>query len=448
MRFAQFRRRRRALLGGGGSAPDTTPSATTSTFVASAYANDADGSTATTLTGTARNAASEVLEDKSWTLTLKNNARVSAAESLVLVAGAEVAPNTNVTVQLVIEDEDGLPFVTAFPVTAIVPSSTGTGNTFGTVTATATPGTYEVSFQSSVSEAKTISVTVAGLLVTDTAAVTVTGASGIVFESDWSYGTGTQDDDALIVTDNGRWTGPGGNAVINADGRTLDVVSASSVGANTGDLTGYAGNVLRMRMREACYGQLKKTDMVPISTSHYIRYYLRSDAGRRSGHGTGHISGATFADWQILSDIHYGNADAAADLQIGAKLWFSYPDGNWYSSALSKATWYRVEKHIEYNPSDGEQFKVHYRVYNLSGTLLLDDDDFTNDGGPTRTLTEAYALHGYSDLGIDDPPSAENARDFAIGLEDPSDAGGYDPATPAYIYVAKLAVSTTGWVGA
>lgn len=261
----------------------------------------------------------------------------------------------------------------------------------------------------------------------------------------WTNGTG---DGSTAYTDGGQFNVTGGNNVINSDGRTMDVVAASGVGFTSGTLAGYAGNVLRLRMRQGCYAQMTKTDAVPLSTSHYGRFYVRNDAGRRTFHGSGMIasaSGGSFNHWQLLHWQFYGGTTVADPWRFGIRTAGAYPNGIFRSPNLSRATVYRYEYHVEYITAT--TVKVHPRLYDVNGTLLYDGDDFRNDD-EASSLTTFYASNTIEVGAPDDTPNAEEARDLTIGLEDPSDANGYDPVTPAYIYLGKLDLSSTGWLGA
>jgi hypothetical protein len=242
------------------------------------------------------------------------------------------------------------------------------------------------------------------------------------------------------IVSNGQYFGDGTG--------TLDVVSAASVGANQGTLAGYPGNVLRMRMRQRGWGQMTAPEAVPASTTHYGRIYYRSDAGRRSGHGSGYIAsggGGSFDHWQMLSLEHHGGSDAAAPLRWAIRTAGPYPQGRFYSPALSKGTWYRFEWQIEYVTAT--TVRVWPRIYDLGGTLLYDSDDFRSDDS-FSDLTTFWRSNTLLLGAPDDAVNADEARDFSLGLEDPSDAGGYDPATPAYIYVTGLDFSSSDWLGA
>lgn len=282
--------------------------------------------------------------------------------------------------------------------------------------------------------------------VTDTFVATFQSiAVGNLFSARWDYAVG---DSQAAVTDNGLFDGTFSNGVNGTTGVvTLDVVTAASVGANTGTLASYTGGVLRQRMAEGGYGQMTADTIIPASTSHYGRVYYRSDAGRRSQHGSGYIvsaAGGSFNHWQILSLEHNGGSTASDPLQWSIRTAGTYPTGRYYSPSLSKGTWYRFEWYVEYVTAT--TVKVWPRIYDLTGTLLYDSDDFRDDDGGS-SLTTFWASNTLTIGAPDDTADATEARNFTVGLEDPSNAVGYNPGTPAYIYFAALDFSTTGWLG-
>lgn len=285
----------------------------------------------------------------------------------------------------------------------------------------------------------------------DTSAVTITApppppppGSGVtvgnLFSARWTNGTGAG---TTAISDGGKFS-----RLANGTS-TLDVVTAASVGANTGTLAGHTGGVLRMRMRDGGWGQMTAVEAVPQRATHYARVYYRSDAGRRSRHGSGYIAsagGGSFNHWQLQVLEHNGGADASAPLRWSIRTGGAYPQGRFNSPDLTKGTWYRFEWQVVYvTPTT---VHIHPRIYDLAGKLLYDSDDFRGEDGAGGTLAQFYSTHTITlGAGDGDAPNADEARDFTLGLEDPADASGYNPATPAYIYVTGLDFSSTGWLG-
>lgn len=258
-------------------------------------------------------------------------------------------------------------------------------------------------------------------------------AVGNSFSARWTNGDGTG---VTAITDGGRF-----RDASNGQG-VLSVVRAASAG-----LPAEWGGVIRTRMMHLGWGQMTAT-VAPQSTTHWGRVYYRSDAGRRSQHGSGYITsaaGGAFNHWQLLSHAHYGGSSATAPLQWGIRMAAPYPNSYAFSPRLEKGTWYRFEWQIEYvTPTT---VRIWPRIYDLAGELVADSDDFTNEEGRS-SLTALYA--GGHTIGLGSPEDAANAveaRDFTIGSEGPSDANGYNPTPPAYIYMSAFDVSTVGWIG-
>jgi len=440
--FGWFRLAWQELLLAVGSTPD----ATQSTLTADAGTMTANGTDNITFTYTPKDASGNTLTTQAWTATVER-VLLSQAEAIVTAAPGTIADDgvEASTVSIYVEDADGHPA----PNVAVTLSATGTGNTVTNPAArTGAAGTTTGSLVSTVAATKVVSAAFNGLTATDTASVVVSGTGpSLVFESNWSNSTG---DLEAAVTDGGLWTrfGP-------ALTDRMGVVTAASVDADTGDLAAYAGNVFRARTRDINYTQIMVEDVVPASTDHYIRYYTRNDAARRSDHGSCHNNLRSGSDeFQIQADGRYGGADdTVLTWNHGIQLDYStygWPNHRWMSPNLDKGVWYRIELYIEYNPLDGTQWRAWPRIYSLAGALLHDAADYVNST-PTAGLDAYYDVGGvdrWNTLGYGNGVSTAAARHIGIGLEGAADAAGYDPVTPAYTYWAAFAVSTSGWVGA
>lgn len=173
-------------FGGGGS--DTNVSASVSTFVSDDYDILANSTATATFTITAKNGAGSPLSGKTATIARESIA-VSAGNSLVSVSTPSVEINTPVTVTVTVRDGSNRP-VPNIAASDIAVSSTGTGNTIGAVSGpTNQSGQTTCTFESEDAEVKTISATVLGTLITDTATLTVNdtalvSASASSFTSD------------------------------------------------------------------------------------------------------------------------------------------------------------------------------------------------------------------------------------------------------------------------
>ncbi|HNB96406.1 MAG TPA: hypothetical protein PLX07_15625 [Microthrixaceae bacterium] len=437
--------RRKGLLLNG-----STPAYATSSFTNGTWAVTANGSTQATLTLTVRDAAAVAVGGLPVVFTVER-VSVGAATSLVVAAPTTVGSGETSDLTVYALDTTSRP-LPGIPAASVVLAATGSTNTLGQPSAvTDRNGAATGTLSSTTTEAKTVSATIAGQAITDTATVTVSGsAPATVFESTWSTGTGHTDAVLRSTGEATPWAG-----VTDTTGNCLEVVSAASVSANTGTLTGYAGNVLRVEFGNSSGdGQLITSNLFAASTDHYYRDYIRSDSGKRSNHGAGTFAAGDFANFQILAHVHRGGASESDALHLGWEINLNVGGGgrDYQSPALSKATWYRREVWIEFNPLDGTQYRPHFRIYNLAGTLLYENDDFTRvdgSGGPATLTNDLATVGGWVSLGtVDNPADVNGTRCWVLGSEDPSDATGYNPATPNYVYHAKVAVSTAGWVGA
>jgi hypothetical protein len=264
---------------------------------------------------------------------------------------------------------------------------------------------------------------------------------GLVFESDWSTATGTT---ASALLDGGRWSRAGGNG--------FDVVSAASVGL-TAAVPSYAGNVGRARIREASWGQVQVDNAVPASTSHTITYLFRNSAARRNDHGAGHnILRSGSNQFQILADVRYGGATT---WEAGVTVFSApYPYGRMRSPSLQNDVWYERELFIQYHPTNPVLYRAWPRIRRADGQDIApgireyDARHFTNAGevSTATSLAQWYAMSAsnWSTLAQGSGSSPEAARHWGIGTEDPMDAAGYDPATPAYVYWARVRISIGG----
>ena len=165
-----------------------SPSYANSTLTAASATGSADGSTGNTLTLTVRDTDNALMLSKAVTFVVSSGV-VSAGQSTMTGGAASIAA-TSGTLTLTFYARNAAGVILPNIQTArIVPSSTGTGNTLTAVdSATDKTGRYRFTFSSTVAEAKTISVTVDGTLITQTVAITVTaGAPATLYTEDWAY---------------------------------------------------------------------------------------------------------------------------------------------------------------------------------------------------------------------------------------------------------------------
>lgn len=158
-----------------------TPDATQSTLTGDAGTFTANGTDNITFTYTPADESGTTLTNQAWTATVER-VLLSAGNSTVSPSPATIANDgvESVDLTVYVEDADGYPA----PNVAVTLASTGTGNTITQpASRTNAAGVATGSMVSTVAEAKTITATVNGLAITDTATVTVSGTGGLT----WGY---------------------------------------------------------------------------------------------------------------------------------------------------------------------------------------------------------------------------------------------------------------------
>lgn len=250
------------------------------------------------------------------------------------------------------------------------------------------------------------------------------------FLSDWSTALGNT---RAAITDGGRWP------VLVCD-RTHANVATVVAGAPLGFTR--TPHVLRMQQRgpNDC-AMLQVNDVVPVSTTHWGRFYIRNDENGNSGdHPTGynnaHWGGGAIQAVPLARESAAHVAPGTWRITVGGP--GPYPFRKWWGPALQNGVWYRYEWEMRYlGPS---RFQFWPRVYDASGALVADADDFVQEDAPgAGTLTLAAWLGAGNSATLQ---SAALARHFGIGHE-----GTSGTATMGYWYYARFAMSTTGWIG-
>lgn len=76
-------------------------------------------------------------------------------------------------------------------------------------------------------------------------------------------------------------------------------------------------------------------------------------------------------------------------------------DHYWGSAlgALTTGTWYQFE--IQIHRTSSTEFKMHGRVYNAAGTVIMDDEDFVNLNGTKNLSADSPTFNLHSTLGAD-----------------------------------------------
>lgn len=261
--------------------------------------------------------------------------------------------------------------------------------------------------------------------------------TGVIFESNWATELGGSDN---AVRDGGRWSW---YAEFNGADPTVQLLSVVSGGPD-------ARNALRVQQRgEVFAANIEKDDFIPLSTDYYVRYYMRNDDTSPSGDHV--VTVETFnypnltymrkysdtGSWEFVISM-YGCGEHYPLNHWGP--WQRWPLTLAAPAQMSSGQWYRFEYHIDF--VDATQIQVHPRVYDATGTLLFDDDDFrqqdwTGSAPDDRTLASYYAAGG--SFCVD--PTYMN--DFGMGNN--GQAGAQD--TGLSWYFAAVQIRNDTWPG-
>ena len=428
---AVARRRRRSLL-----LVRALPSYALSSLTAASATGTADGVTGNVLTLTLYDTNGVLMPGRAVTITTELTA-VSAGQSTLVDDAAEIATTTG-TLNLILVCKDangvGLPNIQS---ARIVYASTGTGNTFGTPSVTDKNGQSLCTFSSTVAEAKTISVTVDGVLVTQTASVTVTGTPGLPtmdWFSDFSHATGDGADARGDGASGSRkWDTFIGNVnvtvVVASTG--LDFPTTNTMKVTAIDTGGDAG--------------LRKVGLtVPgIGETQYRRVYFRV-AGTASAAvldtethpiQDGSSAGQINHGWWIY---HSTGGAGKWTLQHNVAALNGFPNYQWrLDTVLDHDTTYRLESAV--TRIDATTFTLALRVYNTAGTLLYDSSSFRNATSSTDLATymasNTFTFFNVANLG------GQNGGSNGVDFTD------WHPSM-IYSYQSGFAVSRDDWCGA
>jgi hypothetical protein len=134
---------------------------------------------------------------------------------------------------------------------------------------------------------------------------------------------------------------------------------------------------------------------------------------------------------------------------------YLYPIGHWMlKDRLANGRWWRFEHWVHW--TDGTHIQVHPRIYDDTGALLYQDADYQQsdfgqsanlswNGRSDWTLASYYAIPRQADgRGQDFQVTPQYLTEFGLGNNGQQGA----TATGLSWSFARVAVSTTGWVGA
>ncbi|MCL4213158.1 MAG: Ig-like domain-containing protein [Gemmatimonadales bacterium] len=275
----------------------------------------------------------------------------------------------------------------------------------------------------------TIRATSEGISGQATLTVTTPAPGTVLFSSDWN----TAGTSIAAVTDGGLWP-------ILACGSVYQNVMSVVAGAPLGFTD--SPNVLRVRMAGQDCAMLQRDGIIPASTTHWGRFYIRNDEFGTSNthpvayhnvHGADPIQAVPLQRFANISNGFW---------QIGVPAAGSYPANRFYTPLLPNGVWYRYEWEMRY--LSATTFQFYPRIYNAAGVLLYDASNLMAEGGGL-SLQQWYNQGGYNNLGGNGSAgtAAQLARNFGIGNEGPSVASN----TGGSWYYARFAISTTGWIG-
>ncbi len=253
--------------------------------------------------------------------------------------------------------------------------------------------------------------------------------AGVAFQSLWSN-AGTS---IAAVTDGGLWP-------ILACGTVYQNVMSVVAGAPLGFTE--TPNVLRVRMAGQDCAMLQRDGIIPASTTHWGRFYIRNDEfGTSNTHPVAYHNVHGADPIQAVPLQRFANIQNGS-WQIGIPTAGNYPFNRYYTPLLPNGVWYRFEWEMRYLTAT--TFRFYPRIYNLADSLLYDASNLRVEGG-SSTLQQWYDQGNFNSLGGNGSAgtAAQLARNFGLGNEGPSSASN----TGGSWYYAKFGLSTSGWLG-
>ncbi len=414
----------------GGTTPPPPPPPTIASIAVTPTSVTVPRDSTRVLTAVARDAAGTVISGVVFTWTSSNPQAatvsntgsvtgVAAGTSVITAAAGGLSGSSNVTVTVPPVDPPPPPVVASVTVTpgtatldpqasvqlsAVARDAAGTvisGVTFSWTTSNAQVAT--------VSSTGRVTAVAAGSTVVRAAVGNVSGSSSVtvnaappppppppgdrqyVFTSDFSTALGTS---SAAVTDGGRWN------IQATTAETMRIISSAGLGFPS-------SNVMEMIATSARQGFaiIRKTGMsIPaIGESRYYRWYIRvAMPDGLSDYNTHPIqdgNAASQTNWMFLV-IGQGGPGSVPAGHYQPEFWANsapYPNQRWYGPDLPKNQTYRYE--LQIHRVDATQFRMHVRIYNSSGTLVADDDDFRNyDVGITLATNPLFPLTAAANL--------------------------------------------------
>ncbi|MCC7416182.1 MAG: hypothetical protein IT176_03500 [Acidobacteria bacterium] len=254
-------------------------------------------------------------------------------------------------------------------------------------------------------------------------------ARGVAFESTWDAAAGTSRE---AVTDAGRW--PEYDEFNHGTGAQLLSVVDDGVNGH---------HALRVEQRGPhLAAMLQVDDVVPLSQSYYVRFYMRNDDTSSAGD---HV--VTVDAYQYPNLTFMRKRGGRSGWTFEASFYgcgYVYPIGHWGPDLqLANGRWYRFEYFVEY--VDPTHVRVHPRVYDSRGRLMLADDDFRQSDYRSATWNgrSDWTLASYYAAGQTFCVEPEWANDFALGNN--GQEGARD--TGQAWYFSGVQIRTDRWPG-
>jgi hypothetical protein len=250
-----------------------------------------------------------------------------------------------------------------------------------------------------------------------------------VFTSNWNTATGTS---TAAVTDGGKW--PNYWEFNNGSGvQLLSVV--------TGGVNGH--NALRVQQRGSSYAANVQVDnFMTQSTDYYLRFYTRNDDTSGSGD---HIVTVDTWEYDNLTFMRkYGGSSSWRFVMSLYGCGFTYPIGHWGPAAsLTNGQWYRFEYHVDF--IDATHVRVHPRVYDAAGNLIMQDAEFRQEdfGSATWNGRSDWTLASYYAAGHSFCVSPSWVNDLGLGNNGQQGAGD----TGRYWYFSAVEIRRDTWPG-
>lgn len=320
-------------------------------------------------------------------------------------------------------DRDGNPLV-GVPAAFLSLASTGSNNTITAVdTVTNRVGRFRWTFSSTTAEAKTLTLTALGRAITDTVAITVGAAGGLL---------------TPILQVKYATTGTSDNVLMGV-GETFPFNSRSGTG---GEVLSAAGldfpttNCLRVPWTTFTFIRKNNFTALASGANRNHRWYFRcawpNGTSDSQTHPMQDGNSATEANWMHLV---YNLTDAWRPALWAGNGRQAYPNNNWTADALSlaKNATFRVE--VQEVRVSASTYRLHIWIYNSSNVQVASDSDFyRTDSGSVLLSTNPLFSNMNEGTG-----TADGLVGFNAGCNDTGAEAGNFAYEGAFAVVGGLA---------